>query len=112
MTDEQPEQWAVDLAVESAWASEANVHRFAMMIQRAFTERTADLVADNAKLREALDADCTAFPLMEAKLIEVANRISGLKGEPPCHPDPVMVSEWVSEINHAALAQQDKTNAK
>lgn len=60
------------------------------------------------KLMEALEADCTSFQAMEAKLIEVANRISGMRGQPPCHPDPVMLSEWVAEINRAALSENSQ----
>jgi len=60
MTQTNPEQWAVELwhlASDAAtggsvkWKPKANAAA-ALTIQRAFTERTADLVADNAKLRE------------------------------------------------------------
>lgn len=53
---------------------------------------------------EILQADITSFPNMEAKVIEVCNRISGLRGEAHCHPDPVMLLEWIAEINAAALS--------
>lgn len=49
---EQPEQWAVELARHLRNAP--STLSLALALQRAFTERTADLVADNAKLREAL----------------------------------------------------------
>lgn len=58
---------------------------------------------ENQLMREALEAECTAFAGMEEKLIEIAGRISGPRGGEPCHPDPVMLSEWVAEINHATL---------
>ena len=68
----------------------------------------ASLIERNLALEEALECDCTQFPLMEAKLIEVANRISGMRGKPPCHPDPIMLSEWVAEINQASLSKLGK----
>jgi len=54
MTDqEQPEQWAQKLLLSALIAP--TMTQAELLIQRAFTERTAELVADNAKLREALE---------------------------------------------------------
>lgn len=64
MTNEQPEQiteaeqlavpdWMHQLASKIVLGRHG-VGNAGVLIQRAFTERTADLVADNAKLREAL----------------------------------------------------------
>jgi len=64
----------------------------------------AALEAGLQEAREILEGDITAFPTMEAKAIEVANRISGTCGGPSCHPDPVMLLEWVDEINKAGLS--------
>lgn len=51
MTNEQPEQWAVELiAVLANMDSRSDA---ALKLQRAFAEREAELVGENAKLREA-----------------------------------------------------------
>lgn len=62
---------------------------------------------ERGALWEIVNCDITRFPGMEAKLIEVANRISGMRGEPPTHPDPVMLGEWLAEIMQAGLTDAE-----
>lgn len=57
MTNEQPEQWAVELAdaflaTFDCSATSERCEAAALTIQRAFAEREAELVGENAKLRE------------------------------------------------------------
>lgn len=68
------------------------------MTGRALTRR--ELTA----LREILDGDITAFPTMEAKTIEICNRIAGKRGEPGNPPDPVIMLEYIAEILAAGMA--------
>jgi hypothetical protein len=65
--------------------------------------RIRQLEAENGALREILTFDCTAFPAMEAKAIEWANKISGLKGQPHHHPDPIGILELCEDIAKSAL---------
>lgn len=62
------------------------------MTGRMLTRR--ELVA----LREILETDITSFPSMEAKTIEVCERIAGKRGEPCRPPDPVILLEYMAEI--------------
>ena len=39
----EPEQWAVELAEDSCWASEANIRAYALQIQRVFEQQTLEL---------------------------------------------------------------------
>lgn len=55
------------------------------------------------RLREILEFDCTCFPDMEAKAVEIAMQIAGRKGAEPDHPDPVRLLEMCADIAKAAL---------
>lgn len=90
MTNEQPEQWAVELAAKlGPMLRRYNEPAATLTIQRAFTERTADLVADNAKLRDAL-----------VKLAKYTDYLP--------HPHCLDAQQVIRQ----ALAQQDTTDAK
>lgn len=108
--NEKPEQWADDLFRE-AMDSGAGP---ALTIQRAFTERTADLVADNAKLREALKPfaekltitellnDPTPPPWAE---LSIEDRINVMAENKAKHDGEILAARQ-------ALAQQDTTDGK
>lgn len=81
-----------------AWTDDAGVASASMDIVIAEVARAAF-----GAIAEILAFDCTGFPSMEAKAVEWANRISGPKGQPPYHPDPVGILEMCEEIATAAL---------
>ncbi len=99
----QPEQWADDLFCEAMYSGAGP----ALTIQRAFTERTADLVADNAKLREALGR------IMPIRVHDGADYAEVYFSDGTSHSTQAMTmnpQDWRDIA--AALAQQDKPDAK
>jgi len=68
----------------------------------------ADQQDCEAVLRELLEFDPTRFPSMEAKAIEIANRIAGPRGGPPSIPDPVQVLEDAAALMEAGVGDLGK----
>ncbi len=69
----------------------------------ALREQALRNTARETLLKQLAEGDITELPAMEAKVIEIANRISGMRGEEPTHPDPVMLLEWFAELTAAGL---------
>lgn len=57
---------------------------------------------------EVVQFDCTQYPAMEAKAVEIAGRISGRLGEKAELPDAVQVLRDAEELFLAGMADHDK----
>ena len=121
MTDtEQPSQWARELA--SDWNYECRrcseyegdfEADFAEALQRAFAEREAELVADNAKLREASKAiDNIVASNLRGNVGPDRVRWDGVWYEGPMATAYLQTILAFQELARQALAQQDTTDAK
>ena len=60
----------------------------------------ADMRADLVRCAEQLIEN---MHVCDTEALEIANRISGLKGEPPRHPDVVQVMEDAETLIRASL---------
>lgn len=128
MANGQPEQWAVELLAktrrifEIAETAKCGADYAALTIQRDFTERTAELVADNAKLRESADS-----AWKEARELVIGTNADLCKGGDN-QTYRLIIEDLTNAINNPelrtfagrvearrarqALAQQDKPDAK